>query len=75
MAFTESKLVPMMQAPSVPPSTMSMADGFRMAMGFEPSMTAPTYRPAIAMTRPMMEETFIGPSPRDRGTGECRRSR
>ena len=42
MALIESKLVPMITAPSVPPSTMSMADGFRMAMGFEPSMTAPT---------------------------------
>ena len=28
-------------------------------MGFEPSMVAPRYRPAIATTRPMMEETFI----------------
>ena len=42
MFLIASKLVPMITAPSVPPSTMSMAEGFRMAMGFEPSMTAPT---------------------------------
>ena len=42
MFLMASKLVPMIDAPSVPPSTMSIADGFRMAMGFEPSMTAPT---------------------------------
>ena len=41
IALIESKLVPTITAPSVPPSTMSIADGFRMAMGFEPSMTAP----------------------------------
>ena len=41
MFLIASKLVPMITAPSVPPSTISMADGFRIAMGFEPSMVAP----------------------------------
>ena len=36
-----AKLVPMITAPSVPPSTMSIAEGDRIAMGLEPSMVAP----------------------------------
>ena len=35
-------LVPVMTAPNVPPSTISIADGFRTAMTLEPSIVAPS---------------------------------
>src|SRR3954464_13183730 len=70
-----AKLVPTITAPRVPPSTMLMAEGERIAMGLEPSMVAPRYRPTIATTRPIADEAFIVRSPRHGGWVDWRRSR
>src|SRR3954469_13178970 len=67
-----AKLVPMITAPSVTPSTINIADGARIAMGFEPSMVAPRNSPTMATTRPIAEEAFIVRLPRCGWWGECR---
>jgi hypothetical protein len=60
----ESKLVPVIVAPSVPSSTISMADGLSTAMTFEPSIVAPMAIPRQPTMMPMIEEAFIGRGPR-----------
>jgi hypothetical protein len=64
MFLIDSKLVPVIVAPSVPTSTISIADGLRTAMTCEPSIVAPRAMPRQPMTRPMAEEAFIGRAPR-----------
>src|SRR5690348_17505888 len=59
MPLIALKLAPVMVAPSVPASTMIMADGLMIAMTFDPSIVGPRKSAPNAMTMPMTDEAFM----------------